>query len=185
MNSAEPFRKMTAESTLLAAMLEPLAGACRVETPYWMEISDEEGDEYCWGCGLIKQNEELALRGIKLRDEWDYSSIPRDLLLNRGDYSETDSPGLCVTCGVTLNVCLTDAGADSEFAHFFAQGIEIDSPECCYALHDALDNVTWIAESEGGDRDNNLPIFEKLRMQVEEKLFQKYGGFPNWIQNTA
>ncbi|BDI33360.1 hypothetical protein CCAX7_54110 [Capsulimonas corticalis] len=163
----------TSEATLLAALIQPFAERAEIEYLYWIECFDETGVCHCLKCAEEYQEEQLIKRGI-VAAPYTPIAVPEDLWINSSAGFEYDNPEHCVVCGVRLYHCLSDYAKQGEYAHFIENGIDLD-PDDCYDLMDAL--CGW--GSAFMPQENNDPKlelgFQKLRMQVEELIFAKYG----------
>lgn len=107
------------------------------EPEYWIQGWDE-GQDFCYDCAE-KKLAELKLDPVN-KDRLDI------LMVDGGWGSESDSQDSCETCGVSLKVCLTDAGVEYELDHFEENGFDLTSTDDCYCLQQVLESCPYSQE---------------------------------------
>lgn len=136
------------EVTALIEQIRPMVGKMPIKYPRW--ISTPEGDlgtEWCSDCGYFK------VRNLRRKDR----KRCRDYILDGGWRTEEDHFCFCEACGVTLDVCLTDYGAEEAIRTFEECGFSTSRQHDAYELAELLDRVEYASHS-GDNPDQRAAV---------------------------
>jgi hypothetical protein len=123
------------ERRWLKRWADRMAAQADVQVPHWfVHNAAVEDGTFCFACG--------EKRRIELRKEHkDAPEILSELEFLDGGYSmECDGCEHCAKCGQLLSYSLTNYGAESEWAHFVENGINLDSTDVAYHVQAILDH---------------------------------------------
>lgn len=118
----------------IAPAIRAIAEPFPVKNHHWISTPDGDlGSEWCGDCGYY------MVRHLRRRDK----KQRRDYLLDGGWRTESDHTCWCAGCGMRLDCCLTDYGANEELAHYRTYGIQSFCAEIAYDLADLVDHYDY------------------------------------------
>lgn len=136
------------EVTALADQIRPVIGKMPIRYPRWISTPDGDlGSEWCSDCGYYK------VRNLRHRDR----KRQRDYILDGGWRTEEDHFCFCEGCGVRLNVCLTDYGAEEAIRTFEECGFSTAKNQDAYELVELLERVEY-ASNSGDNTDQRAAV---------------------------
>jgi len=126
------------EVTALLDQIRPIIGKMPIRYPRWISTPDGDlGSEWCSDCGYFK------VRNLRHSDR----KRQRDYFLDGGWRTEEDHFCFCEGCGVRLNVCLTDYGAEEAIRTFEECGLSTAQDQDAYELVELLERVEYASNS--------------------------------------
>lgn len=147
------------EVTALIEQIRPMIGKMPIKYPRW--ISTPEGDlgtEWCSDCGYYK------VRNLRRNDRKRRS----DYILDGGWRTEEEHFCFCKACGVTLDVCLTDYGAEEAIRTFEECGFSTSQQQDAYELSELLDRVEYASHS-GDNPDQRAAVVALAKAFLAER----------------
>jgi hypothetical protein len=140
----------------LQEKLQPFIPERRLPMPRWIRTPDGDlGTEWCSDCGYYK------VRNLRRHDR----KRAEDYILDGGWRTEEEGFKFCCSCGVRLDVGLTDYGVEDAVSAFEECGFRIEPAEDAYELDEIIDAISYVSDRDTEEDQERRRVVAELTRQ--------------------